>query len=85
VEYELARGGHDRKKKNSRLRYGEEELGEGTAVKGAVRSSGKPSPARRSREGEIAAAAVAQMEFLKWRMRGRRRKTPCTPIYSARW
>ena len=41
------------------------KLDEETVVHGAVRSSGKSSSARRGRNGEIAAAAIAQMEFLE--------------------
>ena len=47
------------------------KLGEETAVQGTVRGSGEfspalsRSPARRSREGEIAAVSMARMEFSK--------------------
>ena len=57
-------------------------LDEETVVHGAVRSSGESSPVRRGRKGEIAAAAVAQMEFLKQEVRGGRRGTPA-PLFIA--
>jgi hypothetical protein len=68
-----------------------EELGEETAVQSAVRGSGEfpptrsTSPARQVWKGEVAAAAMVQMEVSRWRCGGEEEKTPCAPIYSARW
>ena len=62
--------------------YGEERLGDGTAVQGAMRSSGEPSPAWRGRKGKNAAAAMARLEVSRWRCGGEEEKTPCAPIYS---
>ena len=58
------------------------KLGGETAVQGAVRGSGEfsptlsRSPARQGRKGEVAPAAMVQMELSKWEVRGRRRGTP---------
>jgi hypothetical protein len=57
-----------------------------TAVQGAVRGSGessqvlRTSPARQGSEGEIAAAAVAQMEVFGVGNERRRRETPA-PLF----
>ena len=48
-------------------------LGEWTALRGARRCSGEPSLASRGRKGKNTAAAMVPVEFVEWRMRGRRR------------
>ena len=87
--YKLAQGRHGQKRKGT---YGcdaaRKKLGEEAAVQGAGRGSGEfspalsASPARQYCKGKVAAAAMAQMEVLEWRLWGRRRETLRTPIYS---